>query len=194
MRSCGGGIQEKKSNGSAITPKSKSGSIDLLDWLEISLSCVPVPVVIYACILLFTVIGFCMLNIHLVGGAIFPRVYYLGMPNSLISWGCQIPCGDAKIPREFYSGMPNSLGCHIPCDTGASTKSSALTPLISAAHSHGQWQGGLVAVSSLELWWYARGCRDTLVGDVISEGRFFTLSTLIMATILRMVVEVKSTS
>ena len=32
------------------------------------------------------------------------------------------------------------------------------------------------------------------MGDVISEGRFFTLSTLIMATILRMVVEVKSTS
>ena len=59
-----------------------------------------------------------VLNVHLVRGAIFPRVYYSGMPNSLKSGGCQIPCGDAKIPREFYSGMPNPLGCHIPCDTG----------------------------------------------------------------------------
>ena len=59
-----------------------------------------------------------VLNIHLVGGAIFPRVYYSWMPNSLKSGGCQIPCGDAKIPREFYSGMPNPLGYHIPCDTG----------------------------------------------------------------------------
>ena len=54
--------------------------------------------------------------INFVGGAIFPRVYYSGMPNSLKSGGCQIPCGDAKIPREFYSGMPNPLGYHIPCD------------------------------------------------------------------------------
>ena len=41
-----------------------------------------------------------------------------------------------------------------------------------------------MAVSSVELRWYARGCRDTLVGDVIPEGRFFTLSTLVESKVL----------
>ena len=35
-----------------------------------------------------------------------------------------------------------------------------------------------MAVSSVELRWYARGCRDRLVGDVISEGHVVYLPRL----------------
>ena len=91
----------------------KDGRIDLLDYLEISHTCT-------SCNLYMRSFVSCYWFLYWIyRGAIFPRVYYSGMPNSLKSGGCQIPCGDAKIPREVYSGMPNSLGYHIPCDTGS---------------------------------------------------------------------------
>ena len=40
------------------------------------------------------------------------------MPHGF--WGCHFAKGGAVIPREFYSGVPNSTGCHILCDTGNS--------------------------------------------------------------------------
>ena len=41
------------------------------------------------------------------------------MPHGF--WGCHFAKGGAVIPREFYTGVPNSAGYHILCDTGVIT-------------------------------------------------------------------------